>query len=300
MAPNAANLGRVKDGFRSVLKRFGPLILTGLAAVAEHHWLDHKDESQDGNARESPDDLDDRHPIRKLEREIADLKRSLSRKHRDEEGGRDAGPTPRIRKELDREWRSPHQEGQSNEPHARSRVLGDKRPKPSSHHPRQQHVMAGALGDEREGPIPYQQYQPQQTIQQVQIPQQAGIFVPERERSVEREYTQPSHRQHSMHRRRRRHRRSSVPHRTSYGAAALAGAVEAIHVANTNGDWVGRKGVRVGTTMAASYAASRSRNRGRGSGKAAKWEVAVDVGTGLLVSELVHGSARRVEEDEER
>lgn len=291
---DAAKLGRVKDGFRTFLKKFGPLILTGLAAVAEHHWLDHKDDSQDRDATDPPDDRDDSHPIRKLEREIAELKRSISQKARDEEGEGDAGPAPRIREEIVRKRSSPHQEEQSKERGARYRVLADERPRSSSYQPREQHVMSGALGDERRGPNAYRQYRPRPTVQQVQAPQQAEAFV---EQMRKREYIQPSHRQHSMHRRRRRHRHSSAAHHISYGAAALAGAVEAIHVADIKGDWVGPKGVRVGTTMAASYAASRSRDRDPG--KSRKWEAAVDVGKGLLVSELVHGSARRLEEDED-
>ena len=78
--------------------------------------------------------------------------------------------------------------------------------------------------------------------------------------------------------------------------AALAGAIEAIHVGDIRGDWIGPKGMRVGTTMAASYAASRSRDGDPDYFR--RREVVTDVGTGLLVSRLVHGSSRRLEEDE--
>ena len=76
----------------------------------------------------------------------------------------------------------------------------------------------------------------------------------------------------------------------------MAGFVEAMHVSNIGGDWAGPKGVRVGTTMAASFAASHSRDRDPDHPR--RREVAVDVGTGLLVSRLVHGSTRRLEENE--
>jgi len=78
--------------------------------------------------------------------------------------------------------------------------------------------------------------------------------------------------------------------------AALAGFVEAMHVGDIRGDWIGPKGVRVGTTMAASFAASRSRDRDPDDVR--RHEVVADVGTGLLVSRFVHGSSRRLEEDE--
>jgi hypothetical protein len=283
MPPNTVwedgKFARVKELSKLFLKRFGPLIVTGLAAVAEHHWLGHEDEAGDSKARDEVEEPEDKHLIRKLEREVAELKKSLSQKARNDKEEREARPSPRIREEIVRGWRSPYQEEQAPEQHTRGRPLPADRPGPNSYQPYRQNPVA----------------------RQVQTPAQ---LVQVRER----EYIRPSQRQHSMQRRRRHHRHSSVPNRSSYEGefsdqaihagkvATMAGAVEAIHVGNISGDWIGPKGVRVGTTMAASYAASRSRDRDPEN--FSRREVFADVGTGLLVTRVVHGSSRRVEEDE--
>lgn len=268
--------------------------MTGLVAVVEHHWLDHSDvieddtkarnlPEQDGRKRDPLEEMDDKHSIRKLEREVAELKRSLSQKAKDEEN-REARPVPRLREESVREWRPPHQDELF----------------------REQYIRGRGLEDDRAGPSSYQNCQQLPVQQQMQIHREPEILdqsLPYRER-----HYRPSHRHHLIQRRRRRHRHSSVPNRSSYEdeftdetihagkVAALAGFVEAMHVSNIGGDWAGPKGMRVGTTMAASFAASHS--RGRGPDHNGGQGVAVDVGTGLLVSRLVHGSTRMLGGDE--
>ena len=189
----------------------------------------------------------------------------------DEEEHREARPPPRVREEPVTQFRG--------------RPLPDERPEPSSH---QQYHQA---------PVTH----PIQT-RPAEAPAQ---FLEVRDRG----YIRPSRRQHSVQRRRRHHRPSSVPNRSSFEdrssdetihagkVAAIAGAAEAayLHVSDVHGDWIGPKGVRVGTTMAATYAASWSRDRDL---RYRKREVVADVGTGLLINRLVHGSSRRLEEDE--
>lgn len=314
MPPNNARwedgkLARAANATKSFLKRFGPLILTGLAAVAEHHWLDHKDEREEGKTareRDEPDNKDSRQSVRKLEHEVAELKRSLSRQVNNDEGVRDARPSLRIREEIVREWRPPYQEQREGRS-ARGRAPTDERPQPIFYQQYQQGEHGGDAGrsrapiDERPQYVAYQQFPARQ---QMQTPRE----VIEDQAVHTREYVRPSRRHHSLQRRRRRHRHSSVPVRSSHEnefsdeavqagrVAALAGFAEALHVGDIRGDWIGPKGVRVGTTMAASYAASRSRDRNPDNVK--RHEVIADVGTGLLVSRLVHGSSRRLEENE--
>ncbi|KAL2066025.1 hypothetical protein VTL71DRAFT_2096 [Oculimacula yallundae] len=72
--------------------------------------------------------------------------------------------------------------------------------------------------------------------------------------------------------------------------AAVAGLVEVLHVDDGKGDWVGMKGVRVGTTAAATFGATYLRERDAEDYRMR--EVVADVGTGVLVSGLVYGSAR--------
>lgn len=301
---DASKLIRAKEVAKTFLKNFGPLILTGLVAVIEHHWLDHSDENEeDTKASDIP--KRDRRPrdlpkepagtrnlseerqvnnsVRKLEREVAELKRTLSRKAKDEEEVRVSRQSPMVREEISREWRPPYQEEALREQYMRSRPLVDERPCPSSS----------------------QQFQQFPFYQQVQTRHEPELI--DRSTRYRERHQRLSHRHHSIQRRRRRHRHCSVPARRSYEGeyseetvhagkvAALAGFVEAMHMSDIHGDWVGPKGARVGTTMAASFAASRSRDR---DGTASGRETAVDVGTGLLVSRLVHGSSRRLEEDE--
>jgi hypothetical protein len=273
---------RAKKVTKTFLKKFGPLILTGLVAVVKHHWLDHTDESaEDAKSRDKTDEPNDKHSIRKLESEVAELKRSLSRKPQGDEESREARPAPRIREEIVREWRLPYQE-QHREQYVRGRTVENERPLLRSQ----------------------QQYHKYLVAQQVQSRREPEI-LDQSLRFRERQYIRPSHRRPSIQRRRRRHRHSSVPNRSSYEdefsvhagkVAALAGFVEAMHVGDIRGDWIGPKGVRVGTTMAASFAASRSRDRDPDDVRG--HEVVADVGTGLLVSRLLHGSSRRLEEDE--
>ena len=278
-----SKFAQAKEAAKIFFKRFGPLIVTGLAAVAEHHWLGHededKDESETTRARDRLDEPEERNSVRKLEREVAELKRSLSRKAMGEE----TRPSPRIREEIVRGWRPLYQEEEARGQHPRGRTGPDEGPRTSN--------------------------QPYCVVQQTQpLRQEASVqFL----QVQERDYIRPSHRPRSLrrrHRHRHQHRHSSVPNRIFHEddfsdetvhagkVAAIAGAVEAIHVGDIPGDWIGPKGLRVGTTMAASYAASRSRDRDPDNFR--RREVVADVGTGLFVSRLVYGSSRRLEEDE--
>ncbi len=87
----APNLGRAKEVTKNVIKRFGPFVLTGLAAVAEHHWLKHDDNGGNGNSKSEDKqsdprarerDRDDDSDIRRLKREVRDLRRSMKRNER--------------------------------------------------------------------------------------------------------------------------------------------------------------------------------------------------------------------------
>lgn len=106
------------------------------------------------------------------------------------------------------------------------------------------------------------------------------------------------------HRPRRHRRHHSVPSIVSSDfspeavhagkVAAVAGFIEALHVGDFRGDWIGRKGARVGTTMAASFGASYARDEDPRDLR--RRDVVVDVGKGLVVSRLVHGRVERVED----
>ncbi|KAG0650129.1 hypothetical protein D0Z07_2913 [Hyphodiscus hymeniophilus] len=290
MAPHtgweAGRLTRATDATKIFIKKFGPLLITGLAAVAEHHWLGHDDEPEDTKMRDEENEPEDRTAVRKLEREVRELKRSLSRKARNNEQERESRPEPINQANMVEERRSPYRDTQSDELYVRDKLLPEGRQETKSYGLYQQ--------------VPVTQTMP--TPRKESPAQVAHV--------QERDQIRPSHRQHSIQRqrRRRRHRLPSASHRSFHEnefserevhagkVAAIAGAVETIHMSGEAGEWIGRKGVRVGTTMAASYAASRSRDGNPDDFRPR--EVVVDVGTGLLVSRLVHGSKRRLEDDE--
>jgi hypothetical protein len=231
---------RVREVATTSLKRFGPLVLTSLAAVAEHSWLKRDDPQESSTQMRIGNERDDKSSIQELRNQVAKMKRKLKGKGKEnEETTSDASSTTSDQREAAR----------------------------GNHHHRRASFQDGRTSD--------------QVWRGRQVP-----------------YETESHRH-------RHHHRHSFPHDDfspqaihAGKVAALAGAIEALHVGDLHGDWIGPKGVRVGTTMAASFASSYARDRDREDVR--RREVVADVGTGLVVSRLVHGSSRRIEEDYQR
>ncbi|KAE8446222.1 hypothetical protein EG329_012447 [Mollisiaceae sp. DMI_Dod_QoI] len=294
--PPNDRFAKAKTIAASSLKRFGPLLLTGLAAVAEHHWLKHDD---DRSPPEEPkDDQRDKSSIKELKREVKKLRKKIKgkRKYRDDSSSSsDTSSTFSSRQTV-----------------IESPVRGRRRPV-GEEQTREREQERYYRGFETFGPPdpnlppapdPPQQYQRYQTFQPPQLPRETTMLgQPSSSRDVERPRQA---RQVSHHRYRKRYH--SVPTKAKEfldeefsdeavhagKVAAVAGFIEALHVSDFRGDWIGRKGVRVGTTMAASFGASYARDKDPHDLR--RREIIADVGKGLIVSRLVHGRVERVED----
>ncbi|OWP04195.1 hypothetical protein B2J93_674 [Marssonina coronariae] len=270
---------RMQQSTKSAIKKFGPFLLTGLAAVAEHHWLKreeshHSKENSHAADREPPDERRprSRSELRHLEDEIADLRRELKGKER-----------------------QAHVE--------------EERPPPASWSARPPPLArdAGSLHEQTTFSAPTYEEMPFAPTPPLSFPAPfSGVRSPAARGWESVEYPSSSgddsDDERAMHQRRpsprkRRHRRSSVPRRPDTAGnllqagkvAAVAGLVETLHVNDGKGDWIGPKGLRVGTTAAASFGATYLRDRD--AEEYPMREVLADVGTGVLVSRLVYGRA---------
>ena len=268
---------RFKQVAKIGLKKFGPLIITGLAAVAEHHWLKRDDEKDKGKGS---DDRDERSSIQELKDQVSKLRRSLKRKSRGKKKDEDTTSDSSSASSL---------------VHKRRTSFREERPLPT---------MPMDRGFDNDGPTPYFANYTNQ-VPERQTAYQPPIFNPPPAGTSRDPDTHDHNRK--INSRSRHHHRHSLPNhlpleeefsgQTIHAGkiAAVAGALEAIHVSDVKGDWIGPKGVRVGTAMAASFGATYSRDRDPNDTHGV--EVIADVGTGLLVNRLVHGSSRRIEED---
>jgi len=321
---------------RAGLKRFGPLLLTGLAAVAEHHWLKRDSDSNDDPPeppQRSPEQPDN--SINEIRDEVKKLRKKLKlkkkRKYKDGSSSSSdtssevtiKGPYRESARDFNIESKSPTRDHRrlSSEAQEGMRdfntetpICGHRRPL-GEEQPQEwpQREEAYFHGFETWGPPPPpvpdppQQYQRYETFQQSQLPQETVMTgQASSSRDVE-QCRQPREFSHHRSRPRHRPRHHSLPTRSratkgdevfhAGKVAAIAGAIEALHVDHARGDWIGRKGVRVGTTMATSFGASITRDKDERDGRGI--DAVMDVGKGLLVSRLVHGRVRRLDESEE-
>jgi hypothetical protein len=269
---------------KTVVKKFGPLLLTGLAAVAEHHWLKQDD------AKEVEDDGDDKHSYQKLQDQVSKLRRSLKRKGKFREGDGESTSSssystppgrPPCRKSVDKLDPS-YMQQQTREQYFEMDINQHRQPISTYYHT-----------------TPF--------VPEVPLPRR--LESPDHP-DLSRDYVDRSN-QHFRHvSQRHRHHRRHVSAPRYYSSvddisneaihaskiAAVTGLVEALHVGNIHGGWIGPKGVRVSTAMAASFGASYSRNQDRADYR--RRDVVVDIGTGILVSQLVHGSSRQMEKSQ--
>ena len=350
----------MKQVTKTAIKKFGPFLLTGLAAVAEHHWLkkDNSDSDSDqggrrsrrghdhhldGEDRRDSGREDEEAEMRKLRDEVAKLRDDLKRSDLHAERNRDTvsrerkarsvpnSPRPRP-PSLVRDPRALHDEDSRNsEEEGFVRMPFAPTPPMSFPSPFEQGRLVEEEEErerERAVPRPRQRYDPPRwrgsssssSPSSSSASSSSLCRTRDRERDRDRGLTGARARSYSRHQPHSRHfsvtRR--IPHVTKIGGkkeesvihagkvAAVAGLVEALLVDDGKGEWIGRKGLRVGTTAAASFGATLGRDRekergeelGRGDTGMRMREVVVDVGTGVLVSRLVYGRVRGGEEDE--
>ena len=335
----------MKQATRTAIKKFGPFLLTGLAAVAEHHWLkkDDSDEeySRRGHSKEGRKEVRSDFPgeeeaeVRQLREEVTKLRDDLKRSDQHAERNRDIASGKRKSQTVPNSPRPPSLVRDPRALHTEDfRNHGEEgfvrmpcAPTPPLSFPAP--FEQGRFGD-REGekeinvPRPQQHYDPPRWRGSSSSPSSSSSSGSSnslsRTRDGERERGFVRARSYSRHHPHRRH--FSIPRRIPQHpqldvkkeesvihagkVAAVAGLVEALHVDDGEGQWIGRKGLRVGTTAAASFGARLGRDREReiegGLGRRMDGmrmrEMVVDVGTGVLVSRLVYGRVRGGEEHE--
>ncbi|EKD20107.1 hypothetical protein MBM_02059 [Drepanopeziza brunnea f. sp. 'multigermtubi' MB_m1] len=296
---------------RSAIKKFGPFFLTGLAAVAEHHWLkkgggeeSHHSSFKDSKeaAPHDDDDDDDKMPatdrdhreraeIRRLREEVKRLRRDVERKkkkkgkerrdfrerrHCHDGGGGGGGGEEEVEEEEERE---------REEDYPRSSPRPPSEPGP-------------------EWSVPFAPTPPF-SFPTPRLVREEREWARRAEYGYSEDYEPAPARRSGSRTRRRRGSAGQVgnhhdasDHAVQAGkVAAVAGMVEALHVDGGKGDWIGSKGLRVGTTVAASLGATYL--RGRDAEEYRMREVVADVGTGVLVSRLVYGNPHRGDSEEE-
>ncbi|KAG4442530.1 hypothetical protein IFR05_001942, partial [Cadophora sp. M221] len=259
---------RMKQVTKTAIKKFGPFLLTGLAAVAEHHWLKKDDDEEGGHSRgvHSRDERSERNKyqergeeseVQGLREEVAKLRDDLKRTAQDE-GLRGPPPSSPRPPSLLRDPRSFHDEYVLREEEF---VRMPFAPTPPISFP---------------APFP-----------EIRVPRPPQLYDPPSSSrgSLDRGFG----RSRSRSRRRHHHRHISIPKRIPHHpeitadawhagkVAAVAGMVEALHVDDGKGGWCGAKGLRVGTTAAASFGSTYV--RGRDPVDYRMREVVADVGT---------------------
>lgn len=284
---------------KNFIKRISPFVITGAAAIAEHHFLRHDDKNENKKVEERSPQKDDDSSIRRLKREVRELKKSLKRKgkwvKRDVEeaiidSSSSSSSSSSSEVSIEAVVGSAREGGQKRdsirerrEPFGRRDPRNDGLPLPRGFEQRE-------IPEIRVFPPPLPPRAPTPPPAPFGAPQYIPIYQPP---TIEDSPPMP--------RRHRRNRRMSLPPRLlkdeatlhATKAATIAGIIEGINMADSKGAWIGPKGARLGTAMAT--AAWTSFSRGKRSQDARPAEMAVDVGAGLLVTRLAFGSPRRRE-----
>jgi hypothetical protein len=71
---------RMREVATTGLKRFGPLVLTSLAAVTEHSWLKRDDPQESSTQMRVGNERDDKSSIQELRDQVAKMRRTLKGK----------------------------------------------------------------------------------------------------------------------------------------------------------------------------------------------------------------------------
>lgn len=302
MNTSPPGIERAKNITRASLKRFGPLLLTGLAAVAEHHLLKKDDDKSSSSTHNSNDDKADP-TVKELKFEVKKLRRKLQkkRKYRDESSftSSTSGETvEEVYRYSKGAMRDKGKERRGNRPleeeplYQQQTMNVENEPGYYRMHP---------------APDPPQQYERYATFipatqvqsQEEEEPSSKDVHQESRRHIHRHEsLTAPAHdfisQERSALSREGKQMAKDFGLRTSSRSvhagqvAAVAGIIEVLHVeVEDKGHWYGRKGLRVGTTLAASYGASLSRDKDPED--VTGLQSAIDVGKGLAVSRMVHG-----------
>ncbi|TAQ86736.1 hypothetical protein B7494_g4948 [Chlorociboria aeruginascens] len=226
---------RVKEVAKSFAKKFGPLLLTAAAAAVEHQ-LHERDNQKETREQDQEDEREESPPPREWKHRRARLKKSFKRKAKDRE---DSGESKETSSSIEvvatssrRDFGS-SPDGNQMRPH-QEEVL------------RERHFSKAAFEERKGLPEVPDLHRPPAIV-----PDSFNRSIYPVDGTSRHQYTERLRHRHS----RRRHSsyEDDVFPQPAVGVAALAGFIEALHVSEVQGDWLGSKGVRVGTTVASSY-----------------------------------------------
>ncbi|EPE36535.1 hypothetical protein GLAREA_08698 [Glarea lozoyensis ATCC 20868] len=302
------NKAAIKRASKSFLTKFGPVIFAGVAAAVKHHLDDdeeRKEEAGPSKARSQIDDkASDRTTDSELRREVRHLKRALRRKERQflhHGSDKRSSKTPSL---------------SSMRVNIPTVVIQD-------HDNDHRGVPPTVRGLEQEGSFerktPQNDYyqHPEDQFSTAEHSEKVGDddgLVASRDLDATsigpRHHSHHRH-QHLVHSPNLRH--SSVPiHMPSKDreeelcdkaieaskVSALTGAIEALAISDRHGKWwdngMSAKGKRTATAVAAGFRTSWA--RGENTELADGWETIANVGRGLLITRIVHGSSSRIDE----
>jgi hypothetical protein len=282
------NIG-AKQTTKNIIKKFGPFLVTGLAAVAEHHLLKHDDKrDEEPKAPASEPDRDDDSSIRRLKRDVRDLKKELKRQGKkavevvlESSSSSDDESSLEVvfGEEMLRNGRKMHERGKFYARSGGEPVRGF-----------EQREME--IPEIRVFPPPPPRV-PSPPLPPPGVPSYVPIYEPP---CMQQPDPIPGpHRSHKFHERETHITPRLLKDEVVLNAtevAAIAGIMEGLHLADSKGNWWGPKGMRVGTAMAT--AAGTSYVRGRRGEDTRPVDMVVDVGAGLIATRVIYGSKRRL------
>jgi hypothetical protein len=304
------NKAAIKQASKSFLTKFGPIIFAGVAAAVKHHLDDDEERSEEAHDPKVRSVIDDRASDRttdsELRREVRHLKRALRRKERRflQHGSDEVSSDPLSLSSLKVNIPTTVVQDHDND----HRTI----PSPIRGLDQQESL-------ERKTPQNdyYQNPRDQfSTAEHSEVVEEDDDLVASRDLdglSIRPRHHHHHHRHHEHLVHSTHHRHSSVPVHLSLKdreeelrdkaveaakVAALTGVIEALAISDRHGKWwengMGPKGKRTATAVAAGFRTAWA--RGDNPDIADGWETAANVGRGLLITRIVHGSSARVDD----
>jgi hypothetical protein len=302
------NKAAIKQASKSFLTKFGPVLFAGVAAAVKHHLDDDEERRDEAHAPKARSEIDDRSSDKttdsELRREVRHLKRALRRKERHflQRG---------IAKES------------SHSPSLSSLKVNIPTVVVEDHDNTQRIIPSPVPGFEQQGS--FERKTPQNDYYQnpgdhFSTAEHSEVVDKDEDLVASRDVNDVSilpphhhhrHHQHLVHS--PYHRHTSVPVHMppedsdedlrnkaveASKVAALTGAIEALAISDRHGKWwddgMSPKGKRTATAVAAGFRTAWA--RGDNPDIADGWETVANVGRGLLITRIVHGSSSRIDD----
>lgn len=296
------NSAALKNATKSFLTKFGPVIFTAAVAAAKHH-LD-EDERERERAEEVPmenshakdrvqidDRASDRTTESELRRELRHLKRKLRKKEREVFHHGSERSSSKAPSETSMHVNIP------------TIIVNDEGTVYGEEQPLRGRVEKEESFERRTPKNDYYQHPEDKFSTATQSVDESDVEVVIGSRDMD-DHRPRRHHKHNHHHPVLHQRYSSLPSPEerqevlqnkaleASKVAALAGAIEALHMSDRKGKWIGPKGKRVVTATAASFRTSWA--RGDDPELNDGLEMVANVARGLVVTRIIHGSSSRV------